>query len=133
MSGFMWFTSPDLTIVISSGKDSSQSLCCFRFEVNTLTTTFGATQVSMTTDWVHMTLVYYGPTLGTSVFLDGKLATSDLVGSARSNAETQGHVFLGREYSHKSNAHSSEVTVDEMYFWEIPLKSVVIEELYNSY
>ncbi len=85
---------------------------------------------SISDEWLHVALVYFGPNGGTSLHFNGSLVASELVGSKYNgiSGSTNGSVILGRDKT-IVNRHYADVTVDELYFWNEPLGAAVIHEL----
>ncbi len=76
--------------------------------------------------------MYYGPSEGISVYLNGSHVDSNFVGDPVSFGESNGNVILGREYL-AQNFRYADVIVDELLFWNQPLGAAVIQKIYNSY
>ncbi len=83
-------------------------------------------------EWFHLVLVFYGPEDGISVFVNGSYNESDFTGNAGDFGEASGNVILGKVFADR-DIQFADVNVDEMYFWDLPLGAVVIEQIYDSY
>lgn len=83
-------------------------------------------------EWVHIALVYYGPDVGISVYLNGDLTGSDFIGSPESYGDSFGNVVLGNVFINTDNYYG-DFSVDELYFWNKPFGALAIQELYNSF
>ena len=66
------------------------------------------------------------------MYINGSLVETDSFGPDHSHEETTGNVVLGRTYGMKDRRYTN-VTVDELMFWDEPLGADLIQKLFNLY
>ncbi len=120
-----------------SMHDASTCISCnwwfyCRLSVYTRSQIFYLELVTIPVDWFHCVFIFWGPTSGTSLHINGSLTGHAPIGAHLNTSTTSGDVVLGREYG-EIDVHYADVSVDELYFWTQPLDAAAIWELYSWY
>ncbi len=76
--------------------------------------------------------MYCGPLDDIAPRIDGTHVGSSKVGTPLILGNSSGNVVLARK-STDLEGYCADFSVDEFYFWNQPLGTLVIQELYNSY
>ncbi len=117
---------------VSISPTTSCVCFCFRWIVRTDTTTYRVQTDPIPTSWFHVVVVFHGPSVGISVYIDGNLYLSDLSGTRGTYGFSSGHVVLGRSYT-QGDWNYGRSSLDELYFWTQPLSDPEIENLFDEY
>ncbi len=107
-------------------------MVCFRFNVATKTRLYKVSMDTVPIVWFHGVLVYHGPGIGITLYINGTIALSDHKGKNVNYGETQGNVLLGKGKSALDEQYA-DASVDELYYWNTPLDSAAVQQLYSMY